>query len=522
MKKLLSSIVLLAFAALFFSCEKSGYGNYPGGEVSQYIAIYDVRQLYKKERLQLSKESLSGSTSITGVVTSDHSGNNLPDSLLFIQDKRRLSQLRGIAVNLGTAAKNYTAGDSVVIRIDNASLEKKNGLLQLSGVTAADITKVAENASLLPVIVSANNLVNDPERYESTLLAIVDASFLPQPKRGEVLSGNKNVNDGTGNVTVRTNSDATFAQDTLYNRANYYGIVINSEADEAVVNTYVTPRVADDIKDLQVSSGVQPILITGYMSDVIGPDGNYEYVQLMATQDLDFSVTPFSVVFTNNAGAAQPTGLPKKGWATGGQRTYKFDLKAGAVTKGSFFYVGGSQKKINGVNSTSIASSNWVTAFDYTQRNGDGFGNMTGGILANSGNASGIAVFNDTLVLEVTEPVDVIFIGRGTGPIYDRNEPNFGYRITNNDLFKTLDLISLQPQPFFKSGNNNASFPYNGGDVGYFNQLGGRYNITMQRWTQQRVQTLITLGKEAPITMIEDSLSTKIMRLEGIEEVEDR
>src|SRR5690606_24180968 len=108
-----------------------------------------------------------------------------------------------------------------------------------------------------------------------------------------------------------------------------------------------------------------PIVIAGFLNDAIGTDANYEYIQLLATEDIDFSETPFSVVTTNNAGASTPQGLPTKGWATGGLRTYKFDLTAGFAAKGTYFYVGGTPKKINGANSNSIAEANWIVSYGY-------------------------------------------------------------------------------------------------------------------------------------------------------------
>ncbi len=45
------------------------------------------------------------------------------------------------------------------------------------------------------------------------------------------------------------------------------------------------------------------------MSDVVtgsGNDADYEYIQFMATQDIDFEKTPMAVVTTNNAGNSTP------------------------------------------------------------------------------------------------------------------------------------------------------------------------------------------------------------------------
>lgn len=519
MKQILSYTIIAAVVLFFAGCKKSGYGNYPGGEISKYISIYDVKTLYKGQDVKLSKENMLGSTSLAAVVISDHTGNNLPDNLLFVQEARRLGQLRGIAIDLGSEAKNFVPGDSVFINLEGGTLTKKDGLTQITGVTSSDITKHSK-VELRPTVVPVANLNADPERYESTLVAVVDGSFIPLPQPGEKLVGDKTVNDGTGNVALHTDADATFANNLLYGRANYFGIVVNGLSGTAVV-PQVLPRVKEDIILLSSSADLTPIIITGFVSDVRGGDANNEYVQLMAVQDINFATTPFSLVTTNNAGASTPTGLPRNGWGTGGVRTYKFNITSGTAAKGTFFYVGGTNKLINGSSSTSIADANWVKTRKYDTNDGEGFGTRTGNLLANSGNAFGIAVFKGITVTLETEPVDVIFVGAG-GTLYDPNSPEYGYKITSNDLYKTVDLITLQPQPFYRSGNNTFNFPYNASDQGFFNQLGGKFNTTMGRWTERREQKPLLMEKTSPLSFIQDSLSTKLMKIQGATEVEDK
>lgn len=520
MNRILATFSVIVVVAFAWGCQKEGYGNYPGGEISPYISLYDVRTVYKGASVVLDKENLFGSTSLAAVVISDHSGNNLPEGLLIVQDNRRLNQQRGIAIALGPEAKNYVPGDSVIINIEGGVLNRVNGMLQLSGITNAQINKVAKVA-VLPVVVPAANITANPDRYECTLVAIVDGSFIPLPLPGQVLSGDKTLNDGSGNVVLHTEPGANFSNNALFGRANYYGIPLNKEGANGALVPQILPRIKEDIILLSSNIEITPILISGFVSDAKGTDNNYEYMQFLAVQDVDFSKTPFSVVTTNNAGASTPTGLPKNSWGTGGLRTYKFDLSSGTAKKGTFFYVGASTKMINGAASTSIASSNWIRSFNYGTTDGDGFGTKTTNLLANSGNASGIAVFRGTTVNLATEPVDVIFIGSG-GTLYDATQPDFGYRITSNDLYKSVDLITLKPQPFYRSGSNTFNFPYSTADMGYFNQLGGKYNTTMGRWTQRREQKTLLMDKASPITFIEDSLSTKLMRIEGTNEVDDK
>ena len=90
MKKLIIYATVIFTLAFVGGCKKEG--NYPGGAVSPYIAMFDLRDIYKGEDVTLSKENMFGADKITGVVTSDHSGANIPAGLLVLQDSRHLLQ----------------------------------------------------------------------------------------------------------------------------------------------------------------------------------------------------------------------------------------------------------------------------------------------------------------------------------------------------------------------------------------------------------------------------------------------
>ena len=510
MKKILFYSFLLSFAFMG-GCKKSEYpGNYPGAVVSPYISILDVKDLYKGVDVTLSKDNMFGSNKITGIVVSDHSGNNLPVGLLIIQDSRRLSQLRGIAVSIGAEAANFVPGDSVIINVEGGVLKRINGMQQITGVAAMAVTKVS-SGNVIPVNrVPASMILANPERYENTLVALVKAGFNPLPAATDVLAGDKLLNDGFGDITLHTEATAKFANNPAPFLANFYGLVFNKMAADKLVPE-VRLRTANDVVILSSTIDVSPVIITGFISDVAGGDGNYEYIQLMATRDINFATTPFSVVTTNNAGTSTPTGFPANGWATGGLRTYKFNLTTGTAAKGTFFYVGGSNKLINGASSTSIASVNWIRSFNYTTTDGDGFGTKTGGIFANSGNASGVAVFPGTTVTAATVPVDVIFVATG-GSLYTPGPPERGYRIANTDWYDIKNPITLQDQPFYRSGSNTLSMSYTPADLGYFYKLGGEYNVTLGRWMKARSQTNVLLTKQSTLTEIEGAGSTKLVQ----------
>jgi hypothetical protein len=511
MKKIIfHSFFLLSFAFIW-GCKKNEYpGNYPGGVVSPYISIFDVKDLYKGEDVTLSKANMFGSNQITGMVVSDHSGGNLPAGLLVIQDSRRLSQLRGIAISIGADAAKYVPGDSVKINVEGGVLKRVNGIMQITGVSASAITKVSSGNTIPVNRVPSNLILANPEKYENTLVVLVKAGFNPLPAATDKLAGDKTLNDGFGDITLHTEATANFANNPAPFLANFYAIVFNKITGDKLVSE-LRMRTGNDVVVLSSTISVSPIILTGFISDVAGGDGNFEYIQLMATRDINFATTPFSVVVTNNAGTATPTGFPANGWATGGLRTYKLNLTSGTAAKGSFFYVGGSSKLINGASSTSIAGANWIRSFNYTTTDGDGFGTRTGGLLANSGNASGIAVFQGTTVTEASIPVDVMFVETG-GSLYTPGPPARGYRITNTDWYDIKNPITLQDQPFYRSGTNTLKMFYPPADLGYFYKLGGEYNVTLGRWMKARTQTNVLLTKQSTLAEIEGAGSTKLIQ----------
>ena len=248
-----------------------------------------------------------------------------------------------------------------------------------------------------------------------------------------------------------------------------------------------------------------PVVITGIMIDPMGwdqgktganvtwgdgstkkHDGSYEYAQFLALEDIDFSITPYSVIFARNGNVSA------KGWAQGGDVTYKFELTSGTAVKGTFFYVGGNAKRIAGFNkscesfSTKIEDANWIRALNYPTVAGDGgMGNKTDNldILHNvnnpsSGNniADGIAIFEGLEITENTVPADAVFYGAVINKsVYDA-EREWGYRIPDNDLYTTVNPLTNEPQPFFGQGTNTFMYKDVALDVSEFLMLGGIFD----------------------------------------------
>ena len=271
-----------------------------------------------------------------------------------------------------------------------------------------------------------------------------------------------------------------------------------------------------------VASGAKSqAVITGYMSDPRGYDakpkgasdhgithaGGFEYIQLMATEDIDFSKTPLSVIVSKTSAASV---APKGGWAVDGSaRTYKFNLTKGKAEKGTFFYVGGAEKRIAGYSaaygkSTDISErakepenrANWIRTIAYSSSSGDeGVGAKTSDLLYSNSNLAGIAVFAGTKIDATSVPLDAIFYGDpiGRGLISADNLFNEytqdGFLVPNNDHYKnSVDL------KFFSQGTNTFVFPKHPQSSSILNKstwfkLGGVYDPDTRKWAVPRKLT---------------------------------
>ncbi|MDR0228453.1 MAG: endonuclease/exonuclease/phosphatase family protein [Flavobacteriaceae bacterium] len=290
------------------------------------------------------------------------------------------------------------------------------------------------------------------------------------------------------------------------NQVSEVVVEIKNEDKEVKIKLDIAP------KDIILQNS--PIIITGIQADPRGTDaaangtsstydggkivvkhiGGYEYVQLMALEDIDFERTPYSVVMANNGIVGD------KGWAQGGSVTYKFDLVSGKVKKGTFFYVGGKSKVLSGYGScgksTDISTSNWIATKDYKLEGGDGFGDPSGGILGNIGKdsqnvADGIAVFQGTTVTGESIPLDAVFYGTSLEGVYDAVN-NWGYRVPiQNDRYAMKDKEG-KAQPFFGQGSNVHLFSQPGSDVGDFIKLGGETDRS--QWSVLRNSSIVQLS----------------------------
>jgi SprB repeat len=194
------------------------------------------------------------------------------------------------------------------------------------------------------------------------------------------------------------------------------------------------------------------LLISEFLADPFGSDATFEWVELIATQTIDFSATPYTIVAANNGAATT------KGWRNGGSLTYAFQISSGIVNAGDVFYVGGSAMAPTGLKLRVINTFNTP---------GDGFGNANiTGTFGNGGtNADGIAVFNvpSSAIDSNSVPTDAVFYGSALGNAIVNGGVD-GYTLPTNDLYFGGRLAlgaffapnSVQGSYFKATGSYNA------------------------------------------------------------------
>lgn len=244
------------------------------------------------------------------------------------------------------------------------------------------------------------------------------------------------------------------------------------------------------------SNAKSQIVISGMMINVAGSDSAFEYVQLVATENIDFAANNHSVVFLNN-GVANETG-----WVQGGNITYKFNLTSGAVNRGDVFYVGGNKQKLVGTGSASLSSLIWIRSINTGTTGGDGFGTANNsGVLGNAGgNADGVGVFAGTALDSSMIPIDAVFYGTSIGTAYNgTTSPKKGYKVPTNDHYITA-------QGLFGQGTNTyLNFGRSLQDT--LLSFTGTYDTLANTWVTPRTPTYIPLNVTSPISAINTNIT---------------
>ena len=153
---------------------------------------------------------------ITGIVISDIDNKNVSAGNFIIEDNSRKGAIFYIP---GSTA--FKLGDSVVVEMGGTVLKLYNNALEVDNLTAAKVTRISSGKTITPTTVTIATLNSNFTNYESTLVKIQGASITT----AGTYSGNKNLDDGTGTIVLRTSTTATFAGDPVVTtQKNYIGI----------------------------------------------------------------------------------------------------------------------------------------------------------------------------------------------------------------------------------------------------------------------------------------------------------
>ena len=264
LKSLLAATVLLSLG----SCLKDN-DEHAAGTVNPLIPIYDLRHVHRGTTVSLTPELIYGSYGITGVVISDASSLNQPPGTFILQQSTATPNqlgpvISGIAVRMNEAGPLPAAGDSVSVELTGVTLERIEGTLTLTNVTAPQVRLLAQGRTAFVRPVVLGMVTADPGNYESTLVAV----HADVEGAGTGFGGARALRDGTGSMNLITRSDALFASATLPANARFQGIsgfYNASGADTAGAQHVIRLR---NLRDTSFTSGS---MYTGYPESFESP-----------------------------------------------------------------------------------------------------------------------------------------------------------------------------------------------------------------------------------------------------------
>ena len=272
--KRINNIALAIISSLIFTACVKDYKNPATGVLANTTDIFYVRSAYQGTGVTLTEQHLAGARYTSGVVISDNaSGNIEPGSFIMQSVTSSPSQagdiIAGIVVDMGSNATVPSLGDSIRIDILGASIDRKNGRLVLSGITADKINTLATNSIVIPQNVTLGMLNFSFSKYESTLVA-VHADVLNHSS-ATVYSGEILLDDHTATSTLYTRAGASFASDNVPANAQFTGIAAYNNAtahDTAGAKKMISMRNSGDVK---FASGV---IYAGFPENFESPEAS--------------------------------------------------------------------------------------------------------------------------------------------------------------------------------------------------------------------------------------------------------
>lgn len=213
MKKHIFYILALFTTAFTFNACKENHNA--DGILSPYIAISDLKELYKGADIILTRQVMRGDAHLMRgvVISSPADGNNMPNTLIVQGNQKQVK--RGIALEFTNGVENYKTGDSLVVELENAVLKKVDGSLRVVGLNPSRVTVASQNNVVEPLVVTIATVLAAPADYEGVLLKI-NSSVLNRPvQNNETYEGDKPFKDVTAAFTLHTEATANFANEKL-------------------------------------------------------------------------------------------------------------------------------------------------------------------------------------------------------------------------------------------------------------------------------------------------------------------
>lgn len=178
-------------------CDGGGGGG--GGGTGDLMSISSLRDAFN------SGASVAPDGFIQGIVISDVNSQNTVDRNLYIQDGDS-----GIAVRFDNS-HSFALGSSLKITVSGVELSEFSGLLQLNDTPNGNVEVIADLPSISPREVCVEDLLDNLDQYESTLVRLNGVSLAG----GGTFNGNTTVSDMSGSIPMFTRMDASFSGDAL-------------------------------------------------------------------------------------------------------------------------------------------------------------------------------------------------------------------------------------------------------------------------------------------------------------------
>lgn len=165
------------------------------------ISVSDLRALYTADG------KLTEEKKIVGIVISDKTTKSMNDYTFVLAAEDNSA---GIAMHYAVGTHPYALGDKVEIALNGMTLQKYQNLLQLEGDGA--MTRKIGEGSVTPVVTTIPDIMNNWDRYESTLVTITGTIDVTS---STTFKGSHDIVNGSDKIVLYTRTGATFQNDVI-------------------------------------------------------------------------------------------------------------------------------------------------------------------------------------------------------------------------------------------------------------------------------------------------------------------